>query len=117
MAKMKVIYSPEGGSKRTWEIDQSNPAWDLMYASEKATDWPWEDFTDRLSRGSAIALQALIWILRRRDEPRLQLDAVQPQMSEIDFEVECSECGLWTDDSSHSCEPSGDVEEGSDPEA
>jgi len=84
--KVKVIYKPEGGSERSWTFDAENPAWDLTYVTELETGWPWEDFSDRLSRGSAIAMRALIYTFRKRDEPRLNIDAVTVTLGEIDFE-------------------------------
>ena len=79
---IRLVYAPEGGSKRTWEIDLDNPAWDITYATEKATDWPWGEFSERISKGSVIALRALLWILRKRDEPRLPLESVTVLFSE-----------------------------------
>lgn len=102
----KVIYTPEGGSKREWTIDLVNPAWDITYATEKATDWPWGVFRDRLRQESAVALQALLWTLRKRDEPKLALESVRPDMDEIDYAAACPQCGEWVtteDDTPHEC--------------
>lgn len=91
-SKMRVIYIPEGGSRRSWVVDLRNPAWDVQSMTERATGWPWLEFSDRLGNGSGIAVQALLWVLRKRDEPRLELDAVRPMdptmslLDEIDFE-------------------------------
>lgn len=82
----KIIYTPEGGSKRVWDFDPDNPAWDVAFATEKATGWPWAEFSQRLVQGSYIALRALVWTLRKRDEPRLELDSVQVTLAEIDIE-------------------------------
>lgn len=87
MPKIKLTYSPEGGSAQSWVIDAENPDWDVMYNTEKITDWPWRVFSDKLGDVSAIALQALLFTLRKRDEPRLTLDAVRPELSELDLEV------------------------------
>ncbi len=100
---LKIIYTPEGGSRREWVVDLLNPAWDLTFATEKATDWPWAMFVERLQNQSAIALRALLWVLRKRDEPRLQLEAVRPDMEEIDFEGQCPRCDAWVDDDDHAC--------------
>lgn len=93
MTKARIIYTPEGGGKREWIVDPERPAWDVMYATEKATGWPWEEFSQRLAQSSGIAIQALIWALRKRDEPRLLLDSVRPTdptaslMDEVEFDV------------------------------
>ena len=84
--KTRVIYTPEGGSKRVWEVDFENPAWDISFNTEKVTDWPWADFNMKLARGSAIALRALIWTLRKRDEPKLALESVTVTLDEFDLE-------------------------------
>ena len=83
---VRLTYTPEGGSKRSWEIDVQDPAWDLTYNSEKVTGWTWPEFAAKLENGSIIALQALLWTLRKRDEPRLPLEAVQPRYSECVLE-------------------------------
>lgn len=83
---MKIIYTPEGGSKRTWDLDPDNPPWDVAFATEKATGWPWGEFAQRMVQGSHIALRALIWALRKRQEPKLQIDGVEVVLSELDFE-------------------------------
>lgn len=102
----KVIYNPEGGSPREWTIDLVNPDWDVTFATEKATDWPWGVFRERLAQESAVALQALLWTLRKRDEPKLGLDSVRPDMAEVDFAVRCPSCEEWVstgDDVEHEC--------------
>ena len=112
MAKMKLIYTPEGASRREWIINLSNPGWDLTYATEKATDWPWKVFVERLENSSFIALRALLWTLRKRDEPKLQLEAVKPDMDELDFQAECPRCKDWVDDADHDCGAQGPGDEG-----
>jgi len=87
MASMiRVVYTPEGGSKRVWEVDLENPPWDITYGTEKATGWPWVEFGERISKLSVIALQALLYVLRKRDEPRLTLDAVTVSFDEVQLE-------------------------------
>lgn len=85
--KVKIIYTPEGGSKREWTVDLENPAWDVAFVTEKETGWPWKVFGDRLGDASHIALRAIIFALRKRDEPRLQIESVTPSLAEIDLEV------------------------------
>lgn len=99
----KLIWTPEGGSKREWTFNLANPSWDLTFATEKATDWPWAQFRDRLMNESAIAVQALLWVLRKRDEPRLSMDSVRPSMDELDFQARCPECDQWVDGEDHGC--------------
>lgn len=85
-SKSVLHYTPEGGSKRSWTLDMENPPWDLMYNTEVSTGWPWLEFADKMTSGSVIALRALIWTLRKRDEPRLQLEGVQVTWAEVEFD-------------------------------
>jgi hypothetical protein len=86
MAHMNFVYTPEGGSPRTWSFDPENPAWDLAYVTETETGWPWEEFVAKMAKGSHIALRALVYAFRKRDEPRLSISGVTITVSEIDFE-------------------------------
>lgn len=114
--KMKLIYTPEGGSAREWVIDMENPEWDINFATEKATNWPWAEFRDRLMKDSAIATRALLWVLRKRTEQKLALDSVQPNGDEISWEGLCPDCEQWLgeddvdDDGGHNC-PAADADE------
>lgn len=85
---VRIVYTPEGGSKREWSFDMENPPWDVTYGTEKATNWAWSEFGDRLANASVIALRALIYILRKRDEPRLDIDSVQVLFSEVDVQID-----------------------------
>lgn len=104
--KMKVIWKPEGAQPREWVFDRGNPQWDIIFATEKATDWPWVPFLERLDSHSAIAWQALLWVLRKRDEQRLRLEWVEiDDWSQIAMEVECPGCGGWINaQSDHECD-------------
>jgi hypothetical protein len=84
--KMKFTYSPEGGSKREWMFDAENPAWDLAYVTETETGWAWQEFVEKLAHGSHVALRALVYAFRKRDEQRLTIDAVTVTLGEIDIE-------------------------------
>ena len=83
--RVQFVYTPEGGSKREWSFDPGNPAWDLAYVTETETGWPWEEFMERLSKGSHIALRAFVYAFRKRDEPKLSIDAVMVTVAEIDM--------------------------------
>lgn len=83
---VRIVYTPEGGSKRSWVIDVENPPWDVTSNTEKVTGWPWGEFALKLNNASVLALRALIWTLRKRDEPRLDLEAVMITFGEVDLE-------------------------------
>lgn len=102
----KLVWTPEGASAREWAFDLGNPEWDLTYATEKATEWPWAEFKVRLLNESAIAIQALMWVLRKRDEPKLDIDSVRPAMADIAFHGKCVNCDEWFDAADdHTCAP------------
>jgi hypothetical protein len=84
--KAKFIYTPEGGSKREWIFDPDNPAWDLAYVTETETGWPWTEFMQKWAAGSHIALRALVYAFRKRDEPRLAINSVTVTNTEFDIE-------------------------------
>jgi hypothetical protein len=86
MARIQFVYTPEGGSQRKWDFDAENPAWDLAFVTETETGWPWDEFIDKLTHGSHIALRALVFAYRKRDEPRLSINAVTVTVPEFDFE-------------------------------
>ncbi len=83
--KVQFTYSPEAGSQRAWTFDPENPDWDLAYVTETETSWPWDEFVEKLSKGSHIALRALVYAFRKRDEPRLSIGAVTVTSSEFDI--------------------------------
>jgi len=83
---IRLVYTPEGGSKRSWVIDLENPAWDITFATEKVTGWTWAEFSAKIAGSSVIALRALLWALRKRDEPRLALESVEITFSEVTLE-------------------------------
>lgn len=118
----KLIWTPEGGSKREWSFAVGSPGWDVRVQTEKATGWPWPRFFDLLTDGSAIAMQALLWVLRKRDEPKLALASVEPDFDELELIVRCPDCSRWLadedtdDEGDHNC-PGKDSDEPAEAEA
>lgn len=94
----KLVWSPEGASKREWSFNINNPTWDIRMQTEKVTGWPWAEFAARLMNGSAIAMQALLWVLRKRVERGLALDSVEPDFDELDPQFCCPDCEQWLSD-------------------
>lgn len=94
MPKLIVKWTPETGSAREWFVDVRNPGWDVMSQTEKATGWAWPTTINKILDSSAIALQALLFVLRKRDEPRLQLDSVTfsgPAELQVEIDMEGEE--------------------------
>jgi len=113
----KLVWTPEGASAREWSFNLQNPTWDIRVQTEKVTDWPWARFNERLLEGSGIAMQALLWVLRKRDEPKLALSSVEPDFDELDPQFLCPDCKQWLNDDNtddeggHGCPGSGDDDE------
>jgi hypothetical protein len=94
--KMQVTLTPEGSDPREWVVDRGNPSWDIAYATEKATDWGWLEFVERLDGMSVVAWRALLWALRKRDEHGLQVGMVEiDDWSEIELRIQCPVCEDW----------------------
>lgn len=86
-SKMILKWNPEGGSKREWTVDLARPAWDVAFQTEVATGWPWDVFVDKLALNSAVALRALLFTLRKRDEARLAIESVEVDFGELEFDA------------------------------
>jgi len=101
----KLIWKPEGASPREWAFNLGKPPWDLRVQTEKVTDWPWGVLQERFLNDSGIAMQAVLWVLRKRDEPKLALPSVIPDFDELEYEVLCPDCETWSssDEDEHEC--------------
>jgi hypothetical protein len=106
---LTIVYTPDGGSEQRWTFDVDNPAWDIGSQTEKLTNWPWLEFKDRLTKGSMIALSALIYVLRKRDEPKLRPDAVQVTWGEIELITDEPDDDTETDDSADETDPKAEA--------
>lgn len=94
--KMQIVYRPGKADEQKWIFDRQNPSWDVSYPVEKATDWGWLEFLKRLDAMSPTAWRALLWALRKRDEPRLKLEFVEiDDWAEIDLRIQCFKCEEW----------------------
>ncbi len=72
---MRLVYTPKDGSDpRTWEIDPNDLTIGETKALERVLDKTMVEFGALLERGSFTATSALLWIARRRDEPKLRID-------------------------------------------
>lgn len=85
--KVRLVWTPAMGSQQEWTFDALKPQWDVASKTEIATGWPWDTFRDKLAQESAIAYRAILWALRQRAEPRLDLESVEANFDELDFEI------------------------------
>lgn len=120
---LRIIYKPEGASRKSWDVDLENPAWDLHKAAPKAAGFRgWVPFAQALEDFDADAWQAMIWALRRREQRGLTFEAVDfptGLANELDFVAQCPKCSEWVgedaDDLAHEC-PAEDDPEDADPQ-
>lgn len=84
---IRIRYAPEGASEQTWLVDLENPAWDLNTQTEKVTGDAWMDLVSRIGKKSYEAQRAVLWVLRKRMEPRLEFASVRFEYG-TDFWIE-----------------------------
>lgn len=87
-----TLKDPADGSEKSWTFDPLDmPNYEAI-AIERATDLTLNELIHvALPRMSMIGLTALIWVLRLRDEPSLQLADVQFKAKELKLEYIPSE--------------------------
>jgi hypothetical protein len=89
---MIVTYRPDGGDERTWTYAPD----DLPYAEaeqlEDVLAITFDEFKGRVIAGGAKARRALLWVLLRRDNPKLRFSDVQlKRTGELVVEFEAPE--------------------------
>lgn len=68
-----------------WHADRIRN--DEAMALERAHGYSFAEWNDKLTGGSISALTGLVWILRRRVEPGLRLDAVRFEIGSVSMEL------------------------------
>lgn len=74
---MKVIYRPDGGTEQVWDYKPDDLPYAEAEAVEDVLDVTFDEFRQKVARGGAKARRALLWVLLRRDSPRLRFSDVQ----------------------------------------
>lgn len=80
------IHIGTGDDRKTYVLDRDSLLNTEAIAIEAATGRTLLDVFNGLPEVSMISITALVWILRRRDEPGLQFGDVQFAISELDLE-------------------------------
>lgn len=70
---MKLIYAPSDGAREEWSFSEDDLTIGEVKLLEKVHAAPFGDISDLLGRGSMTALASLIWVMRKRSQPGLQL--------------------------------------------
>lgn len=83
--RMRVVWTHDG-DETTWNIAISKFMNVEMIAVERATGLPVPAFFMGVYSGSMLARTALLWILRKRQEPSLLFDEVELEIGELDIQ-------------------------------
>lgn len=71
---MIVVYKPEGEAEQSWDLDEVKPTFAEAKAAERAGAFAWQQMRAELDDGNLNALQAVVWVLRKRGEPTLKFE-------------------------------------------
>lgn len=92
---MILVYKPAEGDEKRWDLDDTKVTFAEAKAAEHAGGFRWSERTGELTQGNTAALQAILWILRKRDEPTLRfadledldVDSVATEHSDVEKSV------------------------------
>lgn len=88
---MIVTYSPAEGEQRTWTYRSAELPISEAEDIEETVGATFDEWQGRLLSGSAKARRALLWVLRKRDEPDLKFADVSFAIGELSVEFEPDE--------------------------
>jgi len=85
---VRLIYSPKGGERREFPFELEDLTWAEVRALQKVTGAPGlVAFGDMLGAADGAAIPALLWVLRKREEPTLKFaDLDTLRISEVTVE-------------------------------
>lgn len=88
---MILTYRPEGADEQRWDLTQTRATFAEAKAAEKAGGFQWVNLEQELAEGNLGALQAALWVFRKRAEPTLtfaDLDDLPLGSVDVDFGVD-----------------------------
>lgn len=85
---MLLIYRPEGAKERRWTFAPDKLLSSEAEAIEKVTGFTYEEFGQRLIKGSAAARRALLWVYLKREEPTLRHSQIDVPVGAIGVDYE-----------------------------
>lgn len=86
MAKTLLIHIGRGEDRKTWTFNSDQLMNTEAMAMEVATGRPLLEIVHSLQQVSMISVTAVLWILRRREEPGLEFEDVQFSVEDLDVE-------------------------------
>lgn len=69
---MILVYKPDTGDEKRWDLAEVKVTFAEAKAAEHAGNFTWRKLEQELTDGNVEALQAAVWVLRKRDEPTLR---------------------------------------------
>jgi hypothetical protein len=88
---MKLIYTPEDGERQEWSIRLSellSPESEALEGCARDSWQTFDEFTDLVDQGNLKARRALLWILLRRENPRLRFSDLVVKVGETDMDYD-----------------------------
>lgn len=79
-----LIHIGKGEDRKTYRFDENKLMNVEAMAMERVTGRGLTEILAGVQEGSLIALTAIIWVLRRREEPGLQFEDVQFRIMDLD---------------------------------
>lgn len=74
---MLLTYRPDGGDERVWPYKPDDLPYEDAERLEDLLDCTFDEFKGKVVRGGLKARRALLWLLLRRDNPKLRFSDVQ----------------------------------------
>ena len=88
---MIIIFHPEGGERRTWNLKELRFMSSEAETVERSTGLEWQQAKARVIKGSMLALRAIVWVLVKREDPTLRYSAFDPAENEIGVDYDAEE--------------------------
>lgn len=91
---MIIVYAPEDGDEKRWDLKTARITAPEAEAVERATGLEWEQAKAKVFHGSMLATRAITWVLMKRDNPVLRYAAFVPAAAELGYELDTEETAV-----------------------
>ncbi|MCP9209280.1 hypothetical protein [Streptomyces cucumeris] len=88
---MIIVYVPEDGEERRWDLKTARITAVEAEAVERATGLEWEQAKAKVLNGSMLATRAVAWVLLKRDQPTLRYVQFVPAANELGYDLDAEE--------------------------
>ncbi len=104
--RLTFHYRPEGVDPREWDFTPLKMTNGEAEQIESLTDLTFVEWQNKLLRGSAACTRAYLFVLLKREKPKLTIDQVAFTMGEVEFEWVADE----DDEDAEADDPKDDAE-------